>query len=281
MSTSFNRRDILKGLAGIPVLGALGAFASSKHARDERLRQEILAELDITASPPPPTGSMAGDVIRLGIIGPGGRGSDLMRAAGYAKKEWLEGMQKRALENPNDTRLKEFLEQENLNVRFTAVCDVFDIRAQEAAQAATTSDNQPKIYRHYQDLLADPNVDGVIIATSDHWHAPMAIEALKAGKHVYVEKCMTHKVNETYALREAALASKAVFQVGHQHRQTQSFLTAQDIIKKNILGHINLIEANTNRNDDNGAWQYHIDERANPDTLDWQQFLGSAPQIPF
>ena len=121
----------------------------------------------------------------------------------------------------------------------------------------------------------------MIIATADHWHAPIAIAALEAGKHVYVEKPMTHNIAETYALREAAKNSSAVFAVGHQHRQTQSFLTAQDVIKKNILGHISLIQANTNRNSDNGAWQYHIHKKASPQTIDWQQFLGSAPEIPF
>ncbi|MEO0333526.1 MAG: Gfo/Idh/MocA family oxidoreductase, partial [Bacteroidota bacterium] len=72
-----------------------------------------------------------------------------------------------------------------------------------------------------------------------------------------------------------------VFQVGHQHRQTQSFLTAQDAIQKNVLGHVSLIQACTNRNSDNGAWQYNIHEAASPSTIDWQQFLGDAPNSPF
>jgi predicted dehydrogenase len=92
---------------------------------------------------------------------------------------------------------------------------------------------------------------------------------------------MTHKLTETYELYDAVKRSGKVLQVGHQHRQTQSFLTAQDIIKKNVLGHISLIQANTNRNSDNGAWQYKIHEKASPSTIDWQQFLGNAPMIPF
>lgn len=99
--------------------------------------------------------------------------------------------------------------------------------------------------------------------------------------HVYVEKPMTHKIAETYALREAARNSKAIFQVGHQHRQTQSFITAKDIIKKKVLGHVSLVQANTNRNSDNGAWQYGIHEKASPQTIDWDLFLGNAPKVPF
>jgi predicted dehydrogenase len=72
-----------------------------------------------------------------------------------------------------------------------------------------------------------------------------------------------------------------VFAVGHQHRQTQSFLTAQDIINKKILGHVSLVETNTNRNDDNGAWQYEIHKDASPSTIDWKAFLGNAPDEPF
>jgi predicted dehydrogenase len=109
----------------------------------------------------------------------------------------------------------------------------------------------------------------------------MSIDAINAGKHVYVEKCMTHKLQETYDLYDTVKANNMVFQLGHQHRQTQSFLTAQDIIKKKVLGHVSLIQANTNRNDDNGAWQYHIHEKASPQTVDWQNFLGNAPEVPF
>ena len=70
-------------------------------------------------------------------------------------------------------------------------------------------------------------------------------------------------------------------QVGHQHRQTQSFITAKDIIKKRILGHVSMVVTNTNRNSDNGAWQYNMYEDVPDSAIDWDQFLGSAPKIPF
>lgn len=276
-----SRRDALLGLATVPVVGAffLGATAKSKH--DEEIKESILKELNVEAAAPPETGPMAGDPVRIGIIAFGIRGEQLGRALGFATPDWIETMKKNALENPKDTRLKDFLEQESQNVVITAVCDLFTVRA-EAAQAAGTRDgNKPKIYRNYRELLGDNNVDAVVISTPDHWHAPIAIDALNAGKHVYVEKCMTHKVQETYDLYDAVKRTGLAFQLGHQHRQTQSFLTAREIIRKNVLGHINLIQTNTNRNDDNGAWQYDIHPDGNPQTIDWEMFLGNAPQIPF
>lgn len=276
-----NRRHVIKGLAGIPVVGALWYNAWRKNSNAVNVESEISNILGIEPAPPPPSGSMAGDTIRLGIIGVGIRGEQLMRAAGYATPEWLSDLKEAAKKNKNDRRYQTFIEQENLNVHFTAICDIYDRNREKGISAATTGKNKPKVYRNYHDLLADPEVDGVIIATPDHWHAPMAIDAIKAGKHVYVEKCMTHKVSETYALEKAVKESDRVFQVGHQHRQTESFLTAQDIVKKKLLGHINLVQACTNRNDDNGAWQYWIDPEATPKTIDWKQFLGNAPEIPF
>lgn len=268
-----SRRDALKGLLGIPLAGGIlwGAMAESR--KREKSRQVILDHLNINATRPEPVGDMSGDPIRIGIIGFGGRGSHLVRVLGFATNSWLENAKKQ----PNQPRLKSFMEQENLNVKLTGVCDAFSLRAEEAAADFPDC----KIYRTYEEMIASPDIDAVVIATPDHWHAPIAIAALEANKHVYVEKPMTHNIAETYALRDAARNSKAIFQVGHQHRQTLSFITAQDVIKKGILGHVNLVQTNTNRNSDTGAWQYHIHEKANPNTINWDQFLGNAPKVPF
>ena len=276
-----SRRDALKGLAGLPIAGAVFWAGGAKAAQQKKGRNTILETLNINASPPPDGGPMSGDPIRLGIIGFGIRGPQLCRALGFATKGWIANMKEAAAKNSNDTRLSSFLEQENLNVQVTAVCDLFDVRAQEAADSFSTDKVKVKIYKHHKALLESEDVDAVVIATADHWHAPIAVAALEAGKHVYLEKPMTHNIAETYALQDAVKRTGMVFQVGHQHRQTQSFVTAQDVIKKNILGHVSLIQANTNRNSDNGAWQYKIHEKANPNTVDWEQFIGSAPMIPF
>ncbi|MDX1315715.1 MAG: Gfo/Idh/MocA family oxidoreductase, partial [Eudoraea sp.] len=163
-------------------------------------------------------------------------------------------------------------------VKLVAGCDCFDGRMTDLADKHGTD---VFTSRDYREILSRRDVDAVIVATPDHWHAPMAIDALENGVHAYVEKPMTHTIEETYRLREAARKSKALLMVGHQHRQTLSFQTAQDIIEKGILGHVSLIQTNTNRNDDNGAWNYDIHEQANENTIDWDMFLGSAPKIPF
>jgi predicted dehydrogenase len=278
----WSRRDMLRGLAGIPVLGAVWYAGARSTVSARKERQQLLETLNIKASPPPPTGPMAGDPIRLGIIGFGIRGEQLCRALGFATTKWLKDMKENAEKNPNDSRLKDFLAQENLNIKITAVCDIFDFNAQRVIDSFSTEETKVKRFLTYKELIHSKEVDAVVIATPDHWHAPMAIEAINAGVHVYIEKPMTHNVSETYALRDAVLSNpKTVLQLGHQHRQTQSFLTAQDIIAKKVLGHVSLITTNTNRNDDNGAWQYEIHPDASPKTIDWNQFIGNAPMTEF
>lgn len=278
---NWTRRDLLKGLGGIPLIGAAWAAAGIEANNSQKKKASLLEQLNIEAALPPKSGPMSGPAVRVGIVGFGIRGQQLCRALGFATKDWLNTMSERAARNSRDTRLKEFKEQENLNVRLSAVCDLFDYRAELALDSFGTENNKLRRFRTHTDMIESGLVDAIIIATPDHWHAPIAIDALRSGIHVYVEKPMTHTIAETYILREAALNSKAVFAVGHQHRQTQSFHTAREIVNEGVLGHVSLISTHTNRNDDNGAWQYHIHEKANPGTIDWDQFLGSAPQTPF
>lgn len=281
-NSGINRRDMIKGLAALPVLGGFAAGAIYKRSEDKGLKEEILNELNIKAQAPPPTGPMSGDPIRIGIIGYGSRGKHLLKAMGYPTRQWIENAKKAAEKDKKNTQLKDYMEQENLNIKITGVCDVFDINAEIAVDSYTTDNNTCKRYLRYEDMLASKDIDAVVIATPDHWHAPISIDAVRAGKHVYVEKPMTHKITETYELLNAVKETGMVLQVGHQHRQTQSFLTAQDIIKKNVLGHVSLAQACTNRNSDNGAWQYRIHEKASPQTIDWEQFLGNSPEkVPF
>lgn len=129
----------------------------------------------------------------------------------------------------------------------------------------------------YQELVASPDVDAVIIATPDHLHIPVALEAVKNNKHIYCEKPLSCTVEETFAIREAVKESEIIFQLGHQGRQTENYHIAKSLINIGVIGKISLIEVCTNRNDPNGAWVYEIDPDANENTIDWKQFIGPAP----
>lgn len=292
---NLGRRDILKGLATIPVFGVFFYKLLKKKSFDDDKKKAILAELGISGKapvvPPETTMKKPGELIRLGIIGFGGRGEALTRASGFAHPGWIERKKKDTEKNKLDKGLEVFLTQENLNVLITGICDVFDVRA-ERGTTVSRNDVRPgggsgipgngaKRYLHYQDLLKSNDIDAVIIATPDHWHAPMVIDAVNAGKHVYCEKCMTRTEEEVYKMVNAVKKSGMVFQLGHQNRHTESHLKAKEIIDKNILGKITLVEATTNRNSPGGAWVYNIHEEGNPETIDWEQFIGPAPKKPF
>ncbi len=277
----FTRRDALKGLGGIPLMGAVWWAGAANTVAKKKERIAILEQLNIQPTLPSAVHAIGGEPIRVGIIGFGIRGEQLCRALGFATKEWLTEMKVLSEEVPNHSALSDFNAQDKLNVKLVGICDIFDYRANKAIDSFTTEDSKMLRYGTHQEMIRSGNIDAVIIATPDHWHAPMAIDALENNVHVYLEKPMTHTVEETYRLREAARNSKAVFQVGHQHRQTLSFQTAKDIIQKGTIGHVSLIQTNTNRNDDNGAWMYDIHPDASSETIDWDLFLGSAPKVPF
>ncbi len=110
----------------------------------------------------------------------------------------------------------------------------------------------------------------------------MAIDAANAGKHIYLEKCMTRTIGEAISLRDAVKNNNVVFQLGHQGRQRDLNLKAKELIDKGTLGKITLIETTTNRNDPFAAWVWPIHEKASRDTIDWDQFQGPAPEnVPY
>jgi Predicted dehydrogenases and related proteins len=285
---SQSRRDILKALATTPVLGAMAYGLYKKKQFDKYLNQNVNDVFKLDNTPSAVSTQPSGELIRLGIIGFGIRGKQLLKACGFAIPQQIEDLKQAAKQNKKDTRYKDFLEQENLNVVINGVCDIFDTYAEEAVAAGSNINKEglngnygplPKRYRHYKELLAATDIDAVIIATPDHWHGTMTIDAMKAGKHVYVEKPLTWTVPETYAVRNAVMESGKVFQLGHQGRQVDSYNKAKEIIDKGYLGAVSLIEVCTNRNDPNGAWVYPIHETANPGTIDWKQFEGEPERI--
>jgi predicted dehydrogenase len=229
-----------------------------------------------------------GKQIRVGLIGFGIRGKQLMRALGFAEPSYIDTLIEAKKQNPDDTRYDAFLEQDDLNVVITGVCDIFD-KYSEAAQLTGSNIHRegttgkfgqaPKRYKTYQELLAADDIDAVVIAAPDHWHGTISAAAARAGKHVYCEKPMTWTVPETYMVRQTIKETGVVFQLGHQGRQTASYQKAEEIISNGLLGNVNLIQVCTNRNNPNGAWVYPIIEGSNPQTIDWKQFEGDPERI--
>ncbi len=163
-------------------------------------------------------------------------------------------------------------------VQIVGVADLYDGRLTHAKEMFGSS---LFTTRDYRELLARPDVDVVIIATPDHWHVPMAVEALKAGKHVYLEKPAVHRVEEGPTLIAAANASGKVLQVGSQRVSSVIYHKAREMYESGVLGKLNMIEAKMNRQSSTGAWQYTIPPDASPKTVDWDRFLGSAPKRPY
>ncbi|MCB2218795.1 MAG: Gfo/Idh/MocA family oxidoreductase [Bacteroidetes bacterium] len=290
-SKKITRRDIIKGLATVPVAGAFLYSWYQKRRYDHLLKKAIQEEVRIDTENPILNRVVSKDKqVRLGIIGTGGRGRSLLKAAGFLRPEIMDDYLEAAAENSTDKRYQEFLEQEDLNVVVNGVCDIYDKNAEWGLRACANvkrlgSDgamaDQPRRYKNYKEMLASDDIDAVIIATPDHWHGTMTIEAARAGKHVYCEKPMTWTVPETYEVVKAVRDNNIVFQLGHQLRQTEAYYKAKEAIKKDILGKVNLVEVTTNRNSPNGAWVYDIDEEAGTNNIDWEQFIGPAPWHPF
>lgn len=285
------RRDILKGLATVPVVGAFLYTWYRKRKYENLLKKAIQEEVRIDAINPAEERNVSKEKqIRLGIIGTGGRGRALLMGAGFLRPEIIDGWLEEAAGNSADKRYHDFLQQEDLNVVINGLCDIYDINAERGMRACANvkrlgSDGEmgdkPRRYKNYKELLAADDIDAVIIATPDHWHATITIDAARAGKHVYCEKPMTWTVSETYEVVKAVKENGIVFQLGHQNRETDGYFKAREAIRKGILGKVNLIEVTTNRNSPTGAWVYHIDEEAGPHNIDWQQFIGPAPWHPF
>jgi len=160
-----------------------------------------------------------------------------------------------------------------------AVCDVYKPRVEAAAQKTGG-----KIYRHYKELLADPRVDAVCIATPDRHHALQAIDAVRAGKDVYVEKPLTHwsQMDLAYQLGEEADKARRIVQVGTQYVADDAYAEVGKLIKEGIIGKVVHVQAGYFRRGDWGERMTIPDPNAQPGPdLDWEQFLGDAPQRPF
>jgi len=163
------------------------------------------------------------------------------------------------------------------NVAVTAVCDVFTKRAEEAA-----SETGARAYQDYRRLLEDREVDFVIIATPDHWHARMTIDAARAGKHVYCEKPMTHTVEEAKEVVRTIQETGVKLQVGVQGMSDDSYETAHRYVQQGVLGKVVLAQIDYSRNYREDFWLKPVDPDVRPgENLNWELFLGPAPRRPW
>jgi predicted dehydrogenase len=205
-------------------------------------RRMFLAEAGaITASTVMQSAATPSDKVIIGVIGAGSRGQVLMD---------------RFTQDPS--------------VRLAAVCDVYEPNLEAGLSIAK---GKAKPYRHYQALLADKSISVVIIATPEHWHHRMLLDALAAGKDVYVEKPLCHTPEQGVELMKAVHNSDRIVQVGMQRRSYPLYLKARDIQAAGTLGNVRLVR----------TWWINNDLTAKPEKklagpLDWEQWQGPAPR---
>jgi predicted dehydrogenase len=164
----------------------------------------------------------------------------------------------------------------NEGVEVRAVCDVFKPRRDRAAEMSGG-----RVYVDYGDLLARDDIDCVWIATPDHWHARMGIDALEAGKDVYCEKPMGRYWNEARDFYRAAQRTGGIVQIGAQATSNRMYDRMRELVDERRLGRLILSQASFMRNTQTGDWNYAIEQRAASADLDWERFLGPAPPRPF
>jgi predicted dehydrogenase len=191
-------------------------------------------------------GFRANDTLRVGLIGVGGRCKHLVRS--------FPGLP---------------------NVKITAVCDVWDDNLEAGKKLA-----DPKAFatKRHEELLARKDVDAVLIATPDHWHVPITVDACKAGKDVYVEKPLTHDLAEGKAVIAAQNDHKRVVQVGTQQRSMPHIAKALEVLKAGTIGTVHKVHCSWNRN---SARATKGKDKLDPGGVDWKRFLGNAKEQPF
>ncbi len=193
----------------------------------------------------------AGERLRVGVIGCGGMANAHMNALGAMR--------------------------ESDNVEIVAVCDVYQKRLDAAVQKT-----RARPFARYRDLLAEKDLDYVLIATPEHWHHRMTLDALDAGKHVYVEKPMTHTIRQAQDVVRRMRNSKLKLQVGVQGMSDESYEVANRYIREDALGKVVMAQIDYSRNYVGDFWAYDIDPDAKPGVnLDWAAWLGPAPRRPW
>lgn len=163
-------------------------------------------------------------------------------------------------------------------VELAAVCDLYTGRLENAKELHGKDIFTTKDYRK---LLDRNDIDAVIIATSDNWHARITKAALQKGKAVYCEKPMVHKISEGLEVVEAQRASKKTMQVGSQRVSSIVYAKAHELYKAGAIGKLNMINAVYDRQDALGAWEYTMPTDASPETVDWDRYIAGTHKISY
>jgi len=162
-------------------------------------------------------------------------------------------------------------------VTCAGAADLYDGRHTLAKEIA--GPNLPAT-REYRRLLDDKNIDCVIAAVPDHWHRRMVVEAVSAGKDIYIEKPMSHTAAEGVAMVDAVKKSGRILQVGSQRVSSQICAKAKEMIAQGVIGDLTLVEGWNGRNDPTGAWEYPPPPDLSSQTLDWDTWQNDVPKRP-
>lgn len=160
-----------------------------------------------------------------------------------------------------------------------AVCEPWTLRLERARAAVGLPGADA--YTDYRYLLDRNDIDAVFIGTPDYWHAPIAMAALDAGKHVYCEKPLTRYLGEAFDLHDRVVASNRVVQIGSQYCSEGKWHRAAELVAAGKIGAPVLAQASYMRNVPDGEWNYEIDPALTRETLDWRLWVGPVPDRPF
>jgi predicted dehydrogenase len=163
-------------------------------------------------------------------------------------------------------------------VQLAGICDLYTGRIQNAKELYG---NNLFTTRNYNELLDKTDIDAVIIATTDCWHARITKDALAKGKAVYCEKPMIYKITEGPEVIEAQKKSGKILQVGSQRVSSIGLAKAKELLAAGEIGKLNMVNAVNDRQSSIGAWEYTIPKDASAETTDWEEFIKVTEKIPY
>jgi predicted dehydrogenase len=179
---------------------------------------------------------------------------------------------------------QEFQKIQGVEIR--SICDLYDGNLKRAREAA--KNDRVKTGKEWEKVMADPDIDAVVIATPDFWHAPMTIRAAESKKDVYVEKGWCTKLEDAKRMRAALKENKTVMQLGHNYNSMAQFFKAREIFRSGELGKVAAIRLYIDRTGAFPEWQFFqtyenpvMPKDASPETIDWARFTANATQRPF